>query len=117
MSAFTLDNLQESLDKEFEKLGFDSKLNYKNMFGGRGAFFEGVMFASLSNVGLALKLSQEDQILFLKLPNTKRLQYSSKAPVSKTYVVVPDSMIGNSDLLGTWIKRSLLFLKTQNSTH
>jgi TfoX/Sxy family transcriptional regulator of competence genes len=88
------------------------ELRFKPMFGGIGAYADGRMFASLSDVGLALKFGEPDRTELLKLKGAKPLQYEPNAPPSKSYVVVPDSMLVDRQLLRSWIETSAAFVKT-----
>jgi TfoX/Sxy family transcriptional regulator of competence genes len=88
------------------------ELRFRPMFGGIGGYAGGRMFASLSDVGLALKLGADDRAALLKLKDARPLQYAPGAPVSKTYVVVPDKMLADRAGLAAWISKSANFVKT-----
>ena len=60
----------------------DLPLTFRPMFGGILAYVDGKAFASLSNVGLALKLAGENHSDFLALPGAKPLRYDPDAPIS-----------------------------------
>jgi TfoX/Sxy family transcriptional regulator of competence genes len=87
------------------------ELGFKAMFGGAGAYAYGQIFASLSDVGLALKLSPEVQAELLKVEGAKRLQYEPNMPPSKQYIVVPASQL-KPKALGKWLKQSLEYTST-----
>jgi TfoX/Sxy family transcriptional regulator of competence genes len=76
---------------------------FRPMFGGIGAYANDRMCVSLSDVGLAVKLVGEAHAELLQLKGAKPLQYEPGAPVSKTYVVVPDAMLGDRRKLGHWL--------------
>ncbi|MDE1147799.1 MAG: TfoX/Sxy family protein [Azospirillaceae bacterium] len=84
----------------------DLELAFKPMFGGIMAYAGAKPFASLSDVGLALKLAGADHAALLALPGAKALQYDPSQPVSKTYVVVPDAMLDEAPALRDWIIRA-----------
>jgi TfoX/Sxy family transcriptional regulator of competence genes len=84
----------------------DLDLTYKPMFGGILAYAEGKPVASLSDVGLALKLAGADQAALLALPGAKPLQYAPDQPVSKTYVVVPDGLLDDAPALRDWVHKA-----------
>jgi TfoX/Sxy family transcriptional regulator of competence genes len=90
----------------------DIDLRFKAMFGGIGGYADGRMFASLCDVGLALKLGDDDRAALLKIKGAKMLQYEPSAPVSKSYVVVPEAMLTDRGALRGWIARSAAFVKT-----
>jgi len=89
----------------------DIELRFKPMFGGIGVYADGRMCISLSDVGLALKLGEADRARLLKLKGAKPLQYEPDAPPSKSYVVVPGSMLTDRAALGRWIAASAAFAR------
>ncbi|WP_044564397.1 TfoX/Sxy family protein [Azospirillum sp. B4] len=84
----------------------DLELTFKPMFGGILAYAEGKPVASLSDVGLALKLAGADQAALLALPGAKPLRYGPDQPPSKTYVVVPDALLADAPALRNWVRRA-----------
>ncbi len=84
----------------------DLELAFRPMFGGIMGYAKGKVFVSLSDVGLALKLSAADREALLAIPGSKPLQYEPDQPPSKSYVVVPEAMLSAPDMLRTWITRS-----------
>jgi TfoX/Sxy family transcriptional regulator of competence genes len=91
----------------------DIELRFKPMFGGIGVYADGRMCISLSDVGLALKLGEADRAELLKLEGAKPLQYEPSAPPSKSYVVVPASMLTDHAELGRWIAVSAAFARAE----
>ena len=89
----------------------DLELTFRPMFGGILAYVEGKAFASLFDGGLGLKLAGDDHAALLALPGAKPLQYEPNAPPSKTYVVVPDSLLDDPAALRPWIVRGAEGLK------
>jgi TfoX/Sxy family transcriptional regulator of competence genes len=84
----------------------DLELAFRPMFGGVMGYVDGKVFASLSNVGLALKVAGADREALLAIAGSKPLQYEPDQPPSKSYVVVPEAMLSESDQLRSWIVRS-----------
>jgi TfoX/Sxy family transcriptional regulator of competence genes len=89
----------------------DLDLAFRPMFGGIMAYADGKAFASLSNVGLALKLAGEDYAELLAAPGARALQYTPDMPPSKSYVLVPDAWLEAYDTLRPWIVRGAANLK------
>lgn len=89
----------------------DLDLAFRPMFGGIMAYADGKAFASLSDVGLALKLSGDDYAALLAAPGASALQYTPDMPPSKSYVVVPDAWLDDRDRLRPWIARGAANLK------
>ena len=103
----TQDELKTRLSRAFD----DSKereLGFKSMFGGACAYVNGRVFASLSSVGLALKIDGETAKEWLE-HGAKWLQYDGDAPISKSYLVVPDSVLNDEAQLSRWVERSTAF--------
>jgi TfoX/Sxy family transcriptional regulator of competence genes len=101
-----LDQMQNYVSAAAERLNLDKDLTFKKMFGGGMAYIGGKPAASLSNIGIALKLAPLDQEELLAIDGAARLQYEPDAPVSKSYIVVPKAMVSNPALLAPWLKRS-----------
>jgi len=85
----------------------DLELAFRPMFGGIMGYAEGKAFASLSDVGLALKLLGDDREALLAVAGSRPLQYEPDQPPSKSYVVVPDAMLADRDALRSWIVASV----------
>ncbi len=83
----------------------DLELAFKPMFGGIMGYADGKVFASLSDVGLAFKLSGADHADLLAIVGAKPLRYEPDKPPSKSYVVVPDAMLSDVASLRTWMSR------------
>lgn len=105
MSQTALEEMQDQLSVAVETLNLDGGLSFKAMFGGVSGYMEGRVFASLSNRGLALKLSPGDQTALLQ-QGAQRLRYEPDAPESKQYIVVPGAMQTDAEALAVWVKRS-----------
>lgn len=84
----------------------DIDLSFRKMFGGITGYAGDVVFASLSDVGLALKFSGSEHTRALALPGAKALQYEPGAAVSKSYVVLPPHVVADGAQLHEWITAS-----------
>ena len=94
----------------------DLELRFKAMFGGILGYADEKPFASLSDVGLAFKLETlADHQALMDLPGAKALQYDASQPLSKTYVVVPEGMLDDKDVLRTWAVRTVAGLKAKKA--
>ncbi len=93
----------------------DIDVTFKAMFGGILAYAEGKPFASLSDVGLALKMAGDSHDALLAVPGAKALQYDASQPVSKTYVLVPEKMLADKDALRGWIVKSIATLPAKKT--
>jgi len=89
----------------------DVELSFRKMFGGIMGYAAGVVFASLSDVGLALKLAGADRDRALALPGAMPLRYEPDAPPSKSYVVLPPAIVGDDAALHDWIVTSVRSLR------
>ncbi len=91
----------------------DIELSFRQMFGGIMGYVAEVVFASLSDVGLALKFHGAEHEKALALPGAKPLQYEPGAPVSKSYVVLPPDIVADGAQLHDWIAASANGLKSK----
>ena len=83
----------------------DAEVAFRPMFGGIMAYADGKPFASLSDVGLGLKLTGRERDAMLALPGATPLRYAPDQPASKSYVLVPEAMLSDPDRLGQWVIR------------
>jgi len=85
-------------------------LSFRPMFGGIMGYAGGKVFASLSNIGLALKMNGKDREALLALPGAQALRYEPQAAPSKTYVVIPEALHACPAELRLWVERSIAAL-------
>lgn len=85
------------------------ELGFKAMFGGACAYVNGRVFASLSNVGLALKIDGDSARAWLEQGGVW-LQYEPDALVSKSYVVVPADVLRDESVFATWVEKSVAYV-------
>ena len=100
------------LQAQLEAAVPDVPLTFRPMFGGILAYADGKPVASLSDVGLALKLTPDDQEALLKSKGAKRLQYEPGQPPSKSYIVVPPSLMKDAVALHDWVLKSVECIKS-----
>ena len=112
MNQTSLEELQNHLSAAAETLTLDRELTFKPMFGGISGYVAGRVFASLSDMGLALKLPPDAQGELLAQPGAKRLQYDPDAPPSKQSIVVPPEMQAQPEMLAVWVRRSVDYVMT-----
>ena len=84
----------------------DLELTFRPMFGGIMGYAAGKPLASLSDVGLALKLASADHAALLALPGARPLQYEPDSPPSRSCVLVPPSMLDDPAALMARARRS-----------
>lgn len=84
------------------------------MFGGLFAYADGKPFASLSDVGLALKFTGSERDALLALPGAAPLRYAPDQPASKSYVT-PQTMLSEPDELRSWVIRSVSSLPAKRA--
>ena len=89
----------------------DLELAFRPMFGGIMGYAAGQVFASLSNVGLALKMTGADHAALSEVPGVKPLRYEPDDPPSKSYLLLPDAMLSDPENLRSWAARSAAGLK------
>lgn len=88
------------------------EITFRPMFGGITGYTSGRNFASLSDVGLAFKLSAVDRETLLTEPGARPLRYEAAGPVSKHSVLMPDARLADDAFLAAWLERSIGFCQT-----
>ena len=91
----------------------DLDLTFRPMFGGIMGYSAGRPFASLSDVGLALKLAGADHAALLAVPGARPLQYGPDSPASRNYVLLPASLVDDPAQLAAWARRSAASVAAQ----
>lgn len=81
----------------------------KHFFSGAAAYHNGKIFMSLSPAGLALKLSPADCEQLLEQGATS-LRYFPGAPIKKGYVVLPNRLSSDMEILALWVRRGIAFV-------
>ena len=89
----------------------DVTIDCKRFFSSAAAYANGRIFMSLTPVGLGVKLAEPDKEALMQLGGTP-LRYFPKASVKKAYVVVPENLAANTDLLKPWQARSISYVLT-----
>lgn len=108
----SIDEMKDRISEAAETAVPDIDLTFRPMFGGVCAYVGGRVFASLSNIGLGLKLAPSAQDDLLAEPGAKRLRYEPDAPESKQYIVIPESAVSDAETLAPWVKRSVEYVLT-----
>lgn len=112
MADPSLLRLQHLIEAAMPYLPAEVDLRFRPMFGGVTGYAHGRNFASLSNIGLALKLPNESHAALLAVPGAKYLQYAPDQPVSKQSLVLPESILGDSSALEHWLRVSIAYVQT-----
>lgn len=95
----------DQLEKVVRSTGID-EIECKHFFSGAACYVEGKIFASLTPVGLALKLPEKMRNEIVK-KGGRPLRYFPKAPVKRGYVVLTNEMVNNPELLNRLITESI----------
>ena len=104
--------LREVIEAAMPYLPTEVDLAFKHMFGGIMAYARGRNFASLSNLGLALKLPNNVHAELLAIDGAKYLQYEPNQPASKQSIVLPGAILLDRDALAHWLQISIDYVST-----
>ena len=103
-----LDDLEALLARVAVPRDGGSEIDCRHFFSGAAAYADGVIFMSLSPVGLALKLPPATRQA-LRGEGAGELRYFPKAPVKKDYVVLPDNLRHDDKRLAALIAEAIRF--------
>jgi len=105
-----LRDLQSIVERACARREEAGAISCKHFFSGAAAYVDGHIFMTLTTVGLALKLPEDDRnTLFGQ--GAKPLQYFPKAPVKKDYVLLPSQLIDDDGVLNKLISRGIEFVR------
>ena len=77
------------------------------------AYAYGRPFASLSNAGIAVKLSGDERNRLIEKEDGYPLRYKPSDPPSKSYTVIPKSIVeAGGEPLKNWLTLSMNYCKT-----
>ncbi len=105
-----LSNLKTIVEQACRSSDRTGSIRCKHFFGGAAAYVDGRIFMTLSPVGLALKLSEEDRATLFRL-GAKPLKYFPNAPVKKGYALLPIEHNEDFGALRDIIARSIAFVR------
>jgi TfoX/Sxy family transcriptional regulator of competence genes len=91
-------------------VGLQRPLALRSMFGGVGAYADGAIFAILTDAGLALKLGADERQALLQAGGAP-LRVPPEHIPSKSYVLVPATLLEDPAGLGDWAEKSIAFAK------
>ncbi len=113
MAQEFVDQLTALLDRVDFASPSGSAIEVKHFFGGAAAYVEGGIFMSLTKVGLALKLPEEDRKRLFRTKQAKALRYFPKAPIKKQYALFPKAILDDVNSVRTWMEKSVAFVTTE----
>lgn len=91
----------------------DAALTCKHFFSGAALYVDGKICISLTPVGLALKLPEDDRNSLIDNNSAKPLRYFPNAPIKKDYVVLPNGILKDTRALRCWIRKSIEYIGSQ----
>jgi len=83
----------------------------RKMFGYSCVFAKGNMFAGLHEVGMVLRLPDEQRAEFLQSSDAKLFE-PMPGRVMREYVVVPKTLLNTPERLRAWVEKSLAYVES-----
>ena len=80
-------------------------LAIKHFFSGAAVYVDGKIAMTLTPVGFALKLPEKSREMLMRDHGAGELRYFPNAPIKKEYVVLPDSIVEDIDVLQKWVAK------------
>lgn len=101
-------SLQKAIVEAIGPEAVEFEIRFRAMFGGIMAYAYGRPFASLSNAGIAVKLSGDDRSCLIEKEGGYPLRYKPSDPPSKSYTVIPKSIVEpGGEPLKNWLVLSM----------
>ena len=89
-----------------------ASLVIKHFFSGAAVYADGHICVTFTPVGFAIKLPTELRDELMKENGAKSLQYFPRAPIKKDYVLLPQKVLEDRDLLSGWVGQSINYVLT-----
>lgn len=90
----------------------DITLECKHFFSGAAVYADGRICISLTPAGFAIKLPVNLSEELLKEKGTKQLRYFAKAPIKKDYIVLPETILNDMEVLRRLVKVTIEYALT-----
>ncbi len=97
--------------------GLDASVECKHFFNGAALYVDGKICASLTPVGLALKLSEETREKLFSAEQAVPLRYFPKAPIKKDYALFPAGVSRKPKTVGKLLRESIETCSSQDERH
>ena len=107
MAKEYLDRLINLMAEIAPHLSTPANLEVKHFFSGAALYADGRICMSWTPAGFALKLPDDLRAKLRKEKGAKELQYYPNAPVKKEYVVLPQWLVDDREILGCWVEQSI----------
>lgn len=109
MAKEYLDRLQSLLAPILRGRPSDARVEIKHFFSGAAGYADGKICITLTPVGLAMKLPEDDRAR-LMARGAKPLRYFPGAPIKKQYVLFPDGVLDDGENLARWARTSIAYV-------
>jgi len=86
------------------------QLQCKHFFSGAALYVNGKICASLTPVGLALKLPEPSRARLVSTRRGRPLRYFPAGPIKKEYVALSRAILGNPVQLRRWLTGSIQYV-------
>ena len=109
-----LETLLQTLDEH----DFDtSDIDCRHFFSGAALYFQSNIFCSLTPVGLAVKLAEQDREALIRDGAAQPLRYFPDAPVKKEYVLLPRALLEQPSAVCDYLRKSIEYLHARARTN
>jgi TfoX/Sxy family transcriptional regulator of competence genes len=115
MAKKYLDRLGEMVDETTPRILDGVELECKHFFSGAALYVNGMICASLTPVGFALKLPEPSRAALLRARRARHLRYFPAGPIKKDYVVLTRAILDNPLHLRRWLMASIKYVADQQS--
>lgn len=110
MAKQYLERLSAAVDAATARSHRGAKLECKHFFSGAALYADGIICASLTPGGFAIKLPETLRATLLKERRARRLRYFANGPVKKEYVILARAIVDDPVALGRWLTTSIRYV-------
>lgn len=110
MAKEYLEQLSKIMNRVTVRRFTNVKFECKHFFSGAAVYADGKICITLTPAGFAIKLPEEQREILLQKKGTKPLRYFPKGPIKKDYIVMPDSILDDTETLRRWIRLTVEYV-------
>jgi TfoX/Sxy family transcriptional regulator of competence genes len=103
--------LDQILRDGLREASLSADISARKTLGASGMHLKGLLFAYITQDGIALKLSPSDQLALLALPGATRFSPGDDPTRANQFVHVPEALLDDRKRLAAWVRKSWAFVE------
>jgi len=107
----TFEILDQILRDGLREANLSADISARRTLGASGMHLKGLLFAYITQDGIALKLSPADQVALLAIAGATRYSPGEDPTRANQFVHVPEVLLDDKNRLAAWLRKSWAFVE------